>query len=263
MVRGVLADSRKERAVVEVPTLDNVDPSRYDFLDFGASKGDSLMRYSEAFGGRGLGIDNDPKKVRQATQHGHDVVFGDITTLPRRKIVRYVVMSHFLEHLPDQATAREMLEIAACVAHEFIYINHPSFEDEAYLRSLGLKQFWQDWTGHPNHLLLSDLTEMLRDVGARPIDLTYIKPEWNSRSRSILPLDAPPDQQHYSLSQHGHKKDITFDKPIHWQMDIVGYTDNPCKRVEKLERKVGALRSRKAIRIADACGRLKRGSKGV
>jgi hypothetical protein len=207
-------------------TLDDVDLDSYDFFDFGAGDGASLLRCQEIFGGRGLGIDNHPGKVEAAAERGANVVLGDITGLPRTKRVRYVCMDNFLEHLPDLEVVSTILEVAASVATDFLYIAHPSFEDEPYLRQLGLKQYWQDWTGHPAHIMVSDFAEMLGSVGAMPIDLQYIRPAWDSSCPSVLPLDAPMDQHHYEAAKHGPKPHIEFDRPIYWQIHITAYLDS-------------------------------------
>ena len=205
--------------------LDDVDLDAYDFLDLGAGTGGSVELCTRLFGGRGLGIDNAPKKVRAAHDAGADVVLGDITALPRRPLVRYVSMCDFLEHLPTYDLAREMLSVAASVATDFLYIRHPSFEDEAYLRALGLKQYWQDWTGHPSHLLLSDLTEMLSEVGASRLQIEYVKPVWHSSDATILPLDAPPDQSGYDPEAHGAKPLVAFTKPVHRAIYLIAHID--------------------------------------
>lgn len=209
--------------------LEDVEPSEYDFLDFGAGIGTPLERCERLFGGRGLGIDIDRKKIRQAQQEGSEVVYGDILTLPRKKLVRYVCMDNFLEHLPDFATARAMITVAAAVAEEFLYIVHPSFKDEAYLKALGLKQYWHDWTGHPAHLLLPNFVSMLREAGAPTMKIAYGggKPIYDSNDPSILPLSAPVDQHHYECEAHGPKPFVKFDKPVFRQIRIHAYLEDP------------------------------------
>jgi SAM-dependent methyltransferase len=201
-------------------TLDDVDLTAFDFLDFGAGDGASLRRCQELFGGRGVGIDIDERKIQAAQAAGLEVVKGDILKLPRDKCVRYVCMDNFLEHLPDLAMVREMLRVAVAVATDFLYIVHPSFEDEAYLASLGLKQFWQDWTGHPSHVLLSDFTALFSELDAGPMHIQYVQPAASSLDSSILPLSAPADQHHYDAAKHGEKPEIEFSKPVHWQLKM-------------------------------------------
>lgn len=234
--------------------LKEVDLADYDFLDFGSNSGGSIEYCELHVGGRGLGIDNDPKVVSAAQAAGRDVVYGDITTLQARSIVRYVSMFDFLEHLPNYEVVRTMIGVAAAVAREFILIRHPSFEDEAYLRAIGFKQYWQDWPiAHPSHLLLSDLTEMLRAVGAEKLELEYVDPIWDSSHPSILPLSAPHHQHGYDFEKHGHKETVAFAKPVHRQLRLKAYVesgDGTSDRVRALEREIAALRSRRAVRLA-------------
>lgn len=241
-------------------TLKDVSLADYDFLDFGAGDGASLLRCEEMFGGRGLGIDNNPRKVEAAEERGVDVVLGDITTLPSKKIFRYVCMDNFLEHLPDLDTVRTMLSVASSVATDFLYIAHPSFEDEAYLRQLGLKQYWHDWTGHPAHILVSDFADLLAEVGAMPIDLAYIREAWDSDDPSILPLDAPKDQHRYDLDLHGPKPAIRFERPIYWQIHITAYLGQYAggHQVGELQREIAMLRSRRSFQLATVWWRFRR-----
>lgn len=130
-------------------------------------------------------------------------------------------MMDFLEHLPSEEVAEKMISIACKVSSDFVFIAHPSFEDEEYLRSLGLKQFWQDWTGHPTHLMLSQITNALRENGAEAIELSFLDPALDSSHASILPLSAPVDSFSYDPEIHGVKKLVTFNRPVHRQIRIV------------------------------------------
>lgn len=201
-------------------TLSDVDLTAYDFLDFGAGAGNSLLRCKRLFGGRGLGIEINTTKIEEAQKLGREIVYGDILALPDAECVSYVSMDNFLEHLPDADTAQRMVKVAGRVASDFIYIVHPSFEDEAYLRALGFKQYWQDWTGHPTHLLLSELVTMLRQGGARHLEIDYSGEAWDSSDPSILPDSAPKDQHHYERSKHGPKQVVPFAKPVYRQIRI-------------------------------------------
>lgn len=277
-------------------TLKDVDPSEYDFLDFGAGDGASLRRCEERFGGRGLGIDINERKISAAQRRGEDIVFGDILTLPRQPLVRYVSMDNFLEHLPDYGLVRRMLEVATAVAAEFVYIRHPSFEDESYLRALGLKQYWHDWRGHPSHLLLSELLDMLRSTGAGPFDIEYAYPVLDSSDPSILPIHAPPDQHDYDESLHGEKPSVDFSKPVHRQVRVIAYvrggTESPriesdagssevdeaettelrallsaseqrrIQEVSTLQAQLDDLKSRRAIQLSNGLWRLRNAKNG-
>jgi SAM-dependent methyltransferase len=204
-------------------SIADVDITDYDFFDFGSGHGNSIRRCEELFGGRGLGIDVDRKKIDSAQNRGVEVVYGDIMTLPRRKLVTYVCMDNFLEHLPNSDVLRQMLEVAVAVATDFLYIRHPSFEDEAYLAELGLKQYWHDWTGHPSHVLLSDFCAMLKQLKARPFDVEFASPIFDSSDPSMLPFSAPPDQHDYDERLHGPKPMLTFGKPVYRQIRITAH----------------------------------------
>jgi hypothetical protein len=132
-------------------------------------------------------------------------------------------MCDFLEHLPDYKAVKEVIQIAGESATDFIYIRHPSFEDEAYLRAIGLKQYWQDWSGHPSHLLLADLAEMLTDAGVKSLDIKFVKPIWDSTDSTILPIGAPKNQSHYDDKLHGSKALVKFAKPVHRAIYITAY----------------------------------------
>jgi hypothetical protein len=199
---------------VPLPTLDDVDVRSYDFLDFGTSYGGSIVNAQRLFGGRGLGIDLDPKKIQGGRDLGRDVVLGDILSLPREPVVRYVVMDNFLEHLPTPEMAQEMLAVAVAVAREFVYIVNPSFEHEDYLASLGLRQYWQDWHGHPTHLLVRDLEQMLVAAGVQRYEVRPVGLVRDSTHPSVLPVTAPRDQHHYDMSKHGPKPVVSFNRQL-------------------------------------------------
>lgn len=208
-----------------LPILDDVDVRSYDFLDFGTSYGGSILNAQRLFGGRGLGIDRDPKKIQGGRELGREVVLGDILSLPREPVVRYVVMDNFLEHLPTLELAQEMVAVAVAVAREFVYIVNPSFEHEDYLASLGLRQYWQDWHGHPAHLLVSDLEQMLRAAGVQRYEVRPVGLVKDSRHASVLPVTAPRDQHHYDAAKHGPKPVISFNRQIYERFELVGSID--------------------------------------
>jgi hypothetical protein len=203
-----------------VPHLDECNLALFDFFDFGAGIGASLHRSHVLFGGRGLGIEVDRAKIAEARALGREVVEGDIYSLPRRNLVRYVVMDNVLEHLPTLEDVGRMLEVGAAVAREFLFIVHPSFEDEAYLGALGLRQYWHDWTGHPTHILVSDFVALLRPLGLTRFELEYRYPIYDSTAHEILPTSAPPDQHDYDAARHGLKPVVHFSKPVFRQLLI-------------------------------------------
>lgn len=196
----------------------------YDFLDLGAGDGSSLSSFAKKmYGGRGLGIEFDKRKVEKAQAAKINVVLGDVLgldSIPGK--VKYTVCDNFLEHLPNRGVVESALGKAARVTQHFIYIRHPSFEDIDYLSSRGLKTYWSDWRGHTSMLSLSDIIQILHVHG---IDLVQIYPVgriYDSSDPSILPLSAPIDQHEYEKSHGPKPANLKFDREIFHAYDIVG-----------------------------------------
>lgn len=206
----------------------SVDWTAYDFLDLGCSAGGSIPYCRSRFrAGRGLGVDVDPTKIAKAKAAGLDALLFDATslaTLPglgdggRR--VRFVSMLHFLEHLPTAAIAEDVLRSAAAVATDFLFVRHPSFEGEAYLAELGLRQYWWDWKGHKTHLRVVDLCLMLDRLGLHQYAVRYREPVWDSRHRSVLCAAEPPDQPSFDPARHRSRPVLRFAQPLWEGQDI-------------------------------------------
>lgn len=193
-----------------------MDLSGYDFLDFGASTGGSIQLAKEHLGGRrGIGIDLDPRKVHKARENGCDCEVGDITNLDApAQSVRFVVMSHVLEHLPNEQTLARALAEAARVARDFLFIRGPNFDDESYLREHGLKWYWSDWTGHSFHLTT---TILQRHLNTLQLHDRYVIPFRGVRTASdpaLHPLDSPKDQHQYIDGVHPPKPRQILDRLV-------------------------------------------------
>lgn len=196
------------------PALDGVD-----FIDLGASKGGSLRYCSRRFGGRGLGIDIDPGKVAATRGEGFDVVCADATALNVHKAVRYVAAMDFFEHLPDVDTTRLILRSAAEAATDFIFVRHPSFEGEHYLRQMGLCQYWHEWSGHTNHLRISDFCGLFAELDLHAYTIEYIERVGCSSHPSVLPLGFR-NHHEYDPERHGAKNDVPLPESI-WRMQHI------------------------------------------
>lgn len=212
-------------------TIEDVNWQRCDFIDIGSGVGGSLQSVGKRIGGRGVGIDTNKDKVIAAQRRGLDVVYGDIFDLPHDISVRFVTFDNVLEHMPDIEKAENALGIACRIAREFVYIRHPSFEDEAYLAALGLKQYWTDWTGHPSHILLTDYMKMFARLGVRSWYAHPVKAALDSGDPTILPHNAPPDQHDYDEASHGSKYYISFARRVYSAFDIVTVVSSQVSRV--------------------------------
>jgi hypothetical protein len=188
----------------------------YDFLDFGASTGGSLQFAQKVLGGtRGLGVDIDPKKVQKARDAGFECMQGDMTQLelPDRS-VRFVIMSHVLEHLPGLDLVEGSIRSAARVARDFVYIQGPFFDADQDLARQGLKFYWSDWTGHPCHLTTSQLTRIFRKLGLRDTRMFVRGAITHSSNEALHPLDSPLDQHGYDPSVHPPKETFQLRVPV-------------------------------------------------
>ncbi len=194
----------------------------FNFIDGGCGSGGSLAYCEKTFaGGRGLGFDASPSKIEAARAAGHRAYLADMISLelPER-CVSFISFLDVLEHLPDIATTRSILENMASMARDFIFIRHPSFEDIDYLKTFGLKIDWTDWHGHPNMMLLDDFDALFRDLGWTASAVFGQKPIMNSSHVSVVPEDAPRDTVGYDAERHGLKQNIRFDRVMYSQFDI-------------------------------------------
>ncbi len=200
-----------------------VRPKRYDFLDFGASKGGCIDFARDRLGGkRGLGIDNDPAKVERMRRLGYDCMEADITNLDLPpKSARFVTMSHFLEHLPDLDAVRKAVLCAMDVASDFLFIQGPYFNADDLLEEQGLKFFWSDWHGHRCHVTTVQLQSILDGFGLRKYLVMGRVPVANSLDPSIHPMNSPRDQHEHIPGTHPVKPLVEFDPPLYREMVCV------------------------------------------
>lgn len=212
-------------AAGDQPTAANapvVDWAAYDFLDLGCSAGGSIPYCQKRFGAnRGLGIDTDPAKVAKARAAGLDALHADatrLTDLPGLREsghrFRFVSMLHFLEHLPSPAAVEDVLRNAAAVATDFLFIRHPSFEGEAYLSTLGLRQYWWRWSGHRTHLRAGELSAMLDHLELRQYAVRYCRPVWHSLDPSVLYIDDSTNEKAFDPARHRRRPPIRFTQVV-------------------------------------------------
>ncbi len=219
-----------------------VGSGAYDFLDFGCSRGGSIERALRLFRARrGLGIDVCPEKVEATREAGYDAVVHDVTDLKLdANAVRFVTMSHFLEHLPGVETARACLESAAAVAREFVFIRQPFFDADGYLFERGLKLYWSDWSGHQFHMtslqlhnLLAPMLEMDR-IARYVIYAQGLVP--NSDEDAIHPLASPVDQHAWQAHRHPAKPFLSFQGNVFRQLKALVVLD-PDVSAEALQKR--------------------------
>lgn len=197
--------------------LANINFADYDFLDFGAYKGGSIDYAHKLFGTvRGLGIDIDPRQVETMRKAGYDSCQGDITSLDiPPNSVRFVMISHLLEHLPDLSYVKATVQSAALAASDFLFIQGPFFDGGAYLESLDLKYYWADWTGHPCHLTTGELCSVLDNLDLKDYTLMACDRIRDSDHSAIHPINSPADQHHYDAESHPPKPHVAFEQELY------------------------------------------------
>lgn len=200
-----------------------IEARAYDFIDFGSSTGGSIGYCMRRFrASRGLGIDIKPAEVEKIRASGFDAVQADIMSFecPPGSF-RFVSMMDFLEHLPDLQCVERVLARAKRMARDFLFIRHPSFEDEHYLSAVGLKQFWTDWPGgHTAKLTVADFSSIFRRLELNQHCISFRGPAIDSDDPAMLPISAPPNQHAYDADRHGRKPCIVFPRPIYGQIDL-------------------------------------------
>ncbi|MBO0906607.1 class I SAM-dependent methyltransferase [Jiella sonneratiae] len=192
-----------------------LDPSEYDFIDFGASKGGSIKWASGAFGGRGFGIDIDPKKIEELRKTGAEGLVADATALDLPdNCVRYVTMINFLEHLPSPELGEAMIESAVRVASDFVFILGPDFEGAAALRENGLKKYFADWSGHTWHHRTHQLAQAFGKFPDYRFMLIQTNRIHDSYNHVIHPINATRNSGPYDANEHPEKPFIKFKQKI-------------------------------------------------
>jgi len=193
-----------------------IEGKTIDFIDFGASKGGSIDFAQFFFGGtHGVGIDKNRKKVSKLRELGFTAMLGDINKvgLPK-KSVRFVMISHFLEHLTGLTNVKQIIDRAKQTAQEFICIIGPNFDEDHYLKSMGLRFFWSHWEGHTCHLKTWELQEILHELGLFDYEFYVSGPVSTWQDSSLHSLDSPIDQFMYDPAIHPEKPCPIIDQVV-------------------------------------------------
>jgi SAM-dependent methyltransferase len=223
-----------------------MDFENFDFIDFGCSTGGNVEFVKRVVPNiKGLGIDIDPKKVEGAKARGIEAITLDILTIESRKLVEFVTMSHFLEHLDSPREAEKFIRKAVDISRSFVHIRQPFFDGDGYLLELGLKCYWSDWRGHPNNMKMLDFYK----IGIKLLNRGLIHSFsiygririHDATDECIVPLGAPMDSGKYNES-FGKKNNVIFPHSLFREtvMEIcVSSVDAP-ERIMKMHRSLAA-----------------------
>lgn len=195
----------------------DIDITSFDFADFGCSNGSSIQFGIEILKGRrGFGIDLDPKKIVSAKAAGYEAIKGDFCNLDLPDgCVDFTILSHTLEHLPTLDCAKEAIKNAIRISRKFVFIRGPFFDADDYLKSLGLKFYWSDWTGHTLHLKAEQVMNILEDINAPNYEIYGRVLLKSSRDATIHPLSSLKNQHQWELEKHGVKPILTLTQAIY------------------------------------------------
>lgn len=203
---------------------------KYDFIDFGCSKGGSLKFGQEVLGGlNGIGLDISPSKVEQTRALGFEAAEVDVTQLGSfPNFTRFVTMIDFLEHLPDQFLVKKCVEAACETATDFVFIRQPWFDSDGYLFRNKLKLYWSDWTGHPNTMTSLELHRIMCSIPKVKRWRIYGKKIiTDSSDEAVHPLISSPDQHGWQEGRHEPKPDMVFAEKVFYQLGCIAVlTDN-------------------------------------
>jgi len=163
---------------------------------------------------------------------------ADVLTvdLPK-KCARGVILSHFLEHLP-QSKVRTAINKAVALSKDFVYIEGPSFDFDNYLKSVGLK-------------FSVVTTLLLKRAFSRANILAYtlmVQQPYITRSNSpdLHPLDSPKDQFTYDPTKHPPKPSVKLTNGVFRSFIMIGWITNDAKKTF-LKRAVHKQRQFKVI----------------
>jgi hypothetical protein len=184
----------------------------YDFIDFGASSGGSLKWATKVFDARrGIGIDIDPAKIEKLRATGAAGIVHDASTFSLEgHRFRFATFMHFLEHLPDKATAHGILLNAYRAVDEFMFIRGPDFGSRRYLRERGFKKYFADWSGHTWHHGVKEFEEV---AGLFPQARSVIFRTGRVRDsshRAIIPFDWHRNRGPYNPEKDPMKDYVEF-----------------------------------------------------
>ena len=129
-------------------------------------------------------------------------------------------MVDFLEHLPDLETVQAVIESAARVATDFLYISHPSFEGQAYLHHSGCASTGGTGGRPLVHPTVSDYCDIFQALGLRLYASRTRRPGGGLVAPVGIPVSAPATRVRYDPAVHPPKPQVRFDMPI-WRAQAI------------------------------------------
>lgn len=152
------------------------------------------------------------------------------------KCVDFSLLFHVLEHLPTLNHAQAAIKNAIKISKKFVFIMGPYFDADDYLKSLGLKMYWSDWTGHPLHLTTDNLICILDELKVENYEIYQRSKLTTSANCEFHPLNSPKDQHEYDLEKHGEKLIVEFNQPIFREIMCIIWLSDTISNVDDIRR---------------------------
>lgn len=201
-----------------------VDVSNYDLVDFGCSNGASLEFAFKHLGCEtGLGVDIDPRKVSKTKALGYEAIQADLSEANNfQGRAKIVTLAHILEHIPSVRLAEQILRTATSIASEFVLVRQPWFDSDGLLAQMGLKFYWSDWRGHPNHMtslqMYLALAAQLERGQLSSFSIWGHRPILHTSSELLVPLDGGRDRHHFEPATDSPKPSQALTFPCYREL---------------------------------------------
>ncbi|MBE9039721.1 methyltransferase domain-containing protein [Oscillatoriales cyanobacterium LEGE 11467] len=211
--------------------LETFNLRRFDFCDFGCSNGSSIRFGMNVLKGRhGFGVDIDAKKVKATQSKGYEAIQSNFCNLSLPdKCVKFTILSHVLEHLPTLDKAEKAIQNAVRISQDFVFIRGPYFDADDYLKSLGLKFYWSDWSGHPLHFSIEHMLQCLEFLKIENYEIYGRNLVENSNHTVIHPISSLKNQHHWNSEQHDRKQFLKFNRSIYQEFFCVIWLSDRAK----------------------------------
>ncbi len=194
----------------------------FDFLDFGTHKGGGL-RKGLALGGRlGLGVDLNDNKVKALLSTGLAAYSGNVLDfdVPGSPF-SFAICRHVLEHMPNKYAVGVVLDKLSQLCKDYIFIEQPSFDHDAYLARHGLVLSPSTLEYHTCRMSIEEIFVMLRDLGLRRFVIGGQTPVLSSADPKIFRADAPPNRMVWKQETDAPKPDVQFPPNLYRNIIVV------------------------------------------
>lgn len=204
-------------------------PGSTTFIDFGCSNGNSIRVSEQMFGGPGIGIDINDKKLSAARAAGFDARKVDLFADPLpENCVRFVSMIHVLEHLNSEQQVKAFLAQGVRAAREFVMIRFPYFDADGVLAKHGRKFYHSDWHGHPMPLSTLQTYRCIRDIAGKKVREFHIagRQRLEGEVEGIIPIEAPIDTTKAQAATYGTFNLYALDMRLYKELAAVIVLNN-------------------------------------